>query len=46
MNSAGAIVTDLERQRLRPLVRADTLTFGPLHADEYWLITPNGSEMT
>lgn len=46
MDSAAALVPDLERQRLRALVGADAATAGPLHADGYWLITPNGSEMT
>jgi len=46
VESAASVVTDLERQRLRALTEADLATAGPLHADGYWLITPNGSEMT
>jgi hypothetical protein len=43
---AARLLPDLERQRLRALACADTVVAGPLHADDYWLITPNGSEMT
>jgi len=46
MSSAAGLLPEIERQRLRALVRADTDTAGPLHAEDYWLITPNGSEMT
>ena len=46
MSSATALVPNIERQRLRALATADTVTAAPLHADDYWLITPNGSEMT
>jgi hypothetical protein len=46
MSSAAALLPDIERRRLRALVRADTVTAAPLHAEDYWLITPNGSEMT
>ena len=46
MDSIATLVADLERRRLRALAGADTVTAGPLHADGYWLITPNGSEMT
>ena len=40
------LLADIERERLRALAAADTVTAGPLHADDYWLVTPNGSEMT
>ena len=40
------LLADIERKRLRALAAADTVTAGPLHADDYWLVTPNGSEMT
>ena len=46
MRSAARLLPDIERKRLRALVRADAVTAAPLHADDYWLITPNGSEMT
>jgi hypothetical protein len=37
---------DLERKRLRALLAADIKTAAPMHADDYKLVTPNGSEMT
>lgn len=46
MGSAAALLPDIERKRLRALARADMVTAANLHADDYWLITPNGSEMT
>jgi Domain of unknown function (DUF4440) len=46
MCSAAALLPDIERQRLSALASADTTTAGPLHAEDYRLITPNGSEMT
>jgi hypothetical protein len=46
MSSAAKLLPDIERQRLQALARADTVTAAPLHADDYRLITPNGSEMT
>ena len=46
MSRAAASLPDIERSRLRALVRADADAAGPLHADDYQLITPNGSEMT
>jgi hypothetical protein len=36
----------IERRRLLALASGDTATADPLHADDYWLVTPNGSEMT
>ncbi len=42
MSSAAGLLPDIERRRLRALVRADAVTAAPLHADDYWLITPNG----
>ncbi|HET9968558.1 MAG TPA: nuclear transport factor 2 family protein [Streptosporangiaceae bacterium] len=46
MASAATLLPNIERQRLRALVRADAVTAASLHAEDYWLITPNGSEMT
>jgi hypothetical protein len=46
MGSAAELLPDIERRRLRALAGADTVTAAPLHADDYQLITPNGSEMT
>lgn len=37
---------DLERRRLRALVGADMATAGPLHAEDYQLITPSGAQLT
>lgn len=46
MTSAAGLLPALERQRLRALVAGDTAAAGPLHADDYWLVTPDGSQMT
>jgi hypothetical protein len=46
MGSAARDLPDIERLRLRALVTADTGAAAPLHADDYQLITPNGSELT
>ncbi len=46
MSSVFALVRDVERQRLRALASGDVATAAPFHAEDYWLITPNGSEMT
>lgn len=46
MCSAAALPVDIERRRLRALASADTITAAPLHAEDYWLITPNGSGMS
>lgn len=46
MTSSVTLLPDLERQRLHALASADVVTAAPLHAADYWLITPNGSEMT
>lgn len=46
MSSAAMLLPDIERRRLRALADADTVAAAPLHAEDYWLITPNGSEMT
>jgi hypothetical protein len=46
VSSATTLLTRIERRRLRALASADTATAAPLHAEDYWLITPNGSEMT
>ena len=42
----AAVLPDLERIRLKALIRADLNAAAPLHADDYQLITPNGSPMT
>jgi hypothetical protein len=46
VSSAATLLPGIERRRLRALASADTVTAAPLHAEDYWLITPNGSEMT
>ena len=46
MGSAARLLPDIERRRLRALAEGDTDTAAPLHADEYQLITPNGSVLT
>jgi hypothetical protein len=46
MNPAATLLPDIERRRLRALAGADTVAAAPLHADDYQLITPNGSEMS
>ena len=46
MDSTATILLDIERHRLEALTRADLAAAAPLHADDYQLITPNGSEMT
>jgi hypothetical protein len=46
VTSAARVLPDLERLRLRALVEADTDTAAPLHAEDYQLITPNGTELT
>ncbi len=46
MTSAATLLPAIERRRLRALASGDTATADPLHADDYWLVTPNGSEMT
>ena len=46
MSSAATLLPDIERRRLRALAEGDTATAAPLHADDYQLITPNGSALT
>lgn len=46
MGSAASLLPDIERLRLRALAEGDTDTAARLHADEYQLITPNGSTLT
>jgi hypothetical protein len=46
MSTAAKVLPDLERLRLRALADGDMDTAAPLHADDYQLITPNGSPMT
>ena len=43
---AAELLPDLERRRLRALVSADMVTAGPLHAEDYQLITPSGAQLT
>jgi len=43
---SSANLPDIERGRLRALLAADIKAAAPLHADDYRLVTPNGSEMT
>jgi hypothetical protein len=40
------VLPELERARLRALVDADIEAAGPLHAEDYQLVTPNGSDLT
>lgn len=40
------LLPEIERRRLRSLVDADLDATELLHADDYQLITPNGSELT
>jgi hypothetical protein len=46
VSPAAEFLPDAERRRLRALVSADVATAAPLHAEDYQLITPNGSEFT
>jgi hypothetical protein len=46
MSSAATLLPDIERRRLRALAGADTVSAVPLHAVDYQLITPNGTEMS
>lgn len=46
MSSAATLLPDIERRRLRALAEGDTTAAAPLHADDYQLITPNGSALT
>jgi hypothetical protein len=46
VSPATELLPDTERRRLRALVSADTVTAAPLHAEDYQLITPNGSALT
>jgi hypothetical protein len=46
MTSVATLLPAIERRRLQALVNADMAAADPLHADDYWLVTPNGSEMT
>jgi PadR family transcriptional regulator, regulatory protein AphA len=46
MSFAATLLPGIERLRLQALTGGDTVAAAPLHADDYWLITPNGSEMT
>ena len=43
---AASQLPDIERRRLRALADGDVATAAPLHAEDYQLITPNGSAMT
>ncbi len=46
MTSATSLLPALERRRLQALASGDTATAGPPHADDYRLVTPNGSQMS
>jgi hypothetical protein len=46
MKSTTSALSDIERRRISALVQANLAIAGPLHAENYQLITPNGSEMT
>jgi Domain of unknown function (DUF4440) len=46
MSSDATHLPEIERRRLRALVAADIPVAEPLHAEDYQLITPNGSEMS
>lgn len=46
MTPDAALMRDTERRRLRSLVDADMAAAGPLHADDYQLITPNGCALS
>jgi hypothetical protein len=46
VSSAATLLPSIERRRLQALASADTAAAAPLHADDHWLITPNGSDMT
>jgi len=43
---SSAELPDLERTRLQLLCAANIRAAAPMHADDYQLVTPNGSEMT
>jgi hypothetical protein len=43
---SSTLLPEIERRRLRALVSGDIATAGPLHAEDYQLVTPNGSDMT
>jgi hypothetical protein len=43
---AAEFLPETERRRLRALVSADTAAAAPLHAEDYQLITPNGSALS
>jgi phage baseplate assembly protein W len=46
MTARAQTLEEIERRRLRALADADVEAAGPLHAPDYQLITPNGSELT
>jgi Domain of unknown function (DUF4440) len=46
MSSDATGLPEIERRRLRALAAADIEAAAPLHAEDYQLITPNGSEMS
>lgn len=43
---SSADLPDLERRRLLALLGGDIEAAAPLHADDYQLVTPNGSDMS
>jgi Domain of unknown function (DUF4440) len=46
MDSTATILPAIERLRLAALTRADVEAAAPLHAGDYQLITPNGSDLS
>src|SRR5437762_4227115 len=42
----GGELADVERERLKALVGADTTTAERIHADDFQLVAPNGSTYT
>jgi hypothetical protein len=46
LSPAAESLPDTERRRLRALVSADMAAAAPLHAEDYQLITPDGSPLT
>lgn len=46
MSQTAQALPEIERRRLRALADADVEAAAPLHAADYQLITPNGSELT
>jgi hypothetical protein len=45
-SGGGLELSEIERQRLKALVNADTATAERIHADDFQLVTPSGSTYT